>query len=59
MSVVHGTLSEKEEKLYKCRKCGKKEAECRSWDSICGGYTDYRYDCRACGHRWWGEGSDA
>jgi DNA-directed RNA polymerase subunit M/transcription elongation factor TFIIS len=42
-----------------CRKCGKQAVTRTTWDSSCGGYTDYRYDCTACGHRWWIEGADA
>ena len=31
----------------------------RRWESSCGGWTDYRYDCTVCSHGWWVEGSDA
>lgn len=44
---------------YKCRKCDKYTAKRESWDSDCGGYTDYRYTCKECGYFWWIEGSDA
>lgn len=30
-----------------------------TWESSCGGYTDYKLLCNACGHMWWIEGSDS
>jgi DNA-directed RNA polymerase subunit M/transcription elongation factor TFIIS len=42
-----------------CRKCGKKEVNYRVWKSNCGGYEDYEYTCRACGHSWWVDGIDS
>lgn len=42
-----------------CRKCDAMTVTVRPWDSSCGGYTDYRYDCSTCGHHWWIEGPDA
>ena len=42
-----------------CRDCGSAEVTCWSWDSSCGGYTDYHYECRACGFEWWVDGADA
>lgn len=59
MSEHEGTLSKPEEKKYECRKCGAIEATCQEWDSSCGGYTDYKYTCGACGHVRWVEGSDS
>ena len=43
----------------KCRKCGKAELSYREWESNCGGYEDYQYTCRACGHSWWVDGIDS
>ena len=43
----------------KCRKCGKEELSYREWESSCGGYEDYQYTCRACGHSWWVDGIDS
>lgn len=43
----------------KCLKCGKEEVGYREWESSCGGYEDYQYTCRACGHSWWVDGIDS
>ena len=42
-----------------CRKCKSKDVTESEWDSSCGGWTDYKYTCGACGHVWWEEGIDA
>ena len=42
-----------------CHKCGKKEVKYEEWESSCGGYEDYHYQCDACGYSWWVEGPDA
>lgn len=42
-----------------CHKCGKDELSYRVWASSCGGYEDYNYTCRACGHSWWVDGIDS
>lgn len=42
-----------------CRACGKMTVTSRAWDSSDGAYTDYHYECGACGHSWWIEGPDA
>jgi len=42
-----------------CRKCGQMKVRCRSWESSCGGYEDYQYECAACGNSWWIDGPDA
>lgn len=54
-----GTLSTAEAPLYECRKCREKKAQCQTWDSSCGGYTDYKYTCLGCGHIWWVDGIDS
>jgi RecJ-like exonuclease len=42
-----------------CRKCGVKgQVTCRTWNSSCGGYEDYKYTC-ACGYVWWADGIDS
>lgn len=46
-------------KLYPCPKCHKETLECRIWESSCGGYEDYKYDCRSCGHSYWVDGIDS
>ena len=43
---------------YKCTECGGKTQE-RAWDSSCGGYTDYKYRCKECGHTHWVDGPDS
>lgn len=42
-----------------CRACSKREVSCRVWESSCGGYEDYHFRCRACGHAWWVDGIDS
>ena len=42
-----------------CVRCGHLSVEYRSWDSSCGGYTDYKCRCTNCGKTWWEEGPDA
>lgn len=32
---------------------------CQSWDSSCGGYTDYKYTCTVCGGSHWVDGIDS
>ena len=44
---------------FKCYKCGSDDVWYRTWDSLCGGYTDVKYECQGCDHRWWVESSDA
>jgi RecJ-like exonuclease len=29
------------------------------WESSCGGYEDFKYACKACGHTWWVDGIDS
>ena len=58
-SAGEGTFAKPEEKLYTCRSCGKAAATCRTWESSCGGYEDYKYTCTACGHEWWVDGIDS
>lgn len=44
----------------KCPGCGEAgHVFCRIWESSCGGYEDFRYECRKCGNSWWIEGPDA
>jgi hypothetical protein len=42
-----------------CRKCGKENVRCESWESSDGAYEDYRYTCADCGHVWWIDGIDS
>lgn len=59
MADSDGIFSEEKGK-HECRKCKKKTATCKSWDSSCGGYADYKYTCQdpECGHHWWVDGPD-
>lgn len=56
-----GTLTPTNDGHHHCYGCGKSTAKCESWNSSCGGYTDYKYTCTdpACGKVRWEEGSDA
>jgi hypothetical protein len=55
-----GTFAPDKTVATPCRHCGKVgEVVEKAWDSSCGGWTDYRYDCRACGKGWWEEGIDS
>jgi hypothetical protein len=42
-----------------CRSCKERELSYREWESSCGGYVDYQYACRVCGHSWWVDGIDS
>lgn len=43
-----------------CDKCEQKTPHtCESWDSSCGGYTDYRYTCTLCKKVHWVDGIDS
>ena len=42
-----------------CRRCDEPAVTVQRWESSCGGYTDYKYTCEACGHYWWIEGPDS
>lgn len=42
-----------------CRGCGGSQVFYRVWESSCGGYEDYKYECRGCGKEWWVDGIDS
>ncbi len=46
---------------HKCKKAGTVVET--TWDSSCGGYTDYKFTCEpargGCGHYWWVDGPDS
>ena len=43
-----------------CSTCATHSAhECESWESNCGGYTDYRYTCVSCRAEHWVDGIDS
>lgn len=54
-----GKFSDPQPTQAHCDKCDSLTVTVRSWDSNCGSYTDYRYECSTCGHHWWIEGADA
>lgn len=56
-----GAFGTPEQELYECLKCNQKTATCKSWESSCGGYEDYKYECQnpECKHSWWVEGIDS
>ncbi len=43
---------------FRCR-CGSDDVWYRVWDSSCGGYSDTKYECRACKRTWWVESADS
>lgn len=43
---------------FVCRICGSDNVWYRVWESACGGYEDYKYECRGCGRVWWVESDD-
>lgn len=59
MADSEGEFGKTESTGEKCRACDSKDVTVREWESSCGGWTDYRYTCGACGHRWWIEGIDS
>jgi predicted SprT family Zn-dependent metalloprotease len=59
MSEFDGDFSPPSEEKYTCYKCKQKAVTCQKWESSCGGYEDYKYECKACGHSWWVEGPDS
>jgi len=58
MADSDGEFSIWKEADQKCNKC-KEKILYRSWDSSCGGYTDYKYQCKNCGYYWWVDGIDS
>lgn len=59
MADSDGTFTKPAAVVYPCRKCKSADVDEQEWDSSCGGWTDYKYTCRACGHQWWEEGIDS
>lgn len=45
---------------YGCRRCRSGLGiRFQPWDSHCGGYQDYHFQCIPCGHEWWVDGIDS
>lgn len=42
-----------------CSKCKSADVWYKVWESSCGGYEDYKYWCKGCGHQWWVESADS
>lgn len=61
MSESEGAFKEPEPERFTCRKCQQQTATCRTWESSCGGYEDYKYECQdpMCKHVWWVDGIDS
>lgn len=59
MDDSEGTFSEAVDAKTNCRTCGSKNVKVREWESNCGGYTDWKFECGDCHHYWWVEGPDA
>lgn len=56
---VEGKFTDELEDFDKlCPKC-KNKMICLVWESSCGGYEDYRYECSNCAYGYWIEGPDA
>lgn len=58
-SIPGDFTSDKKKSNLKCFKCGSDAVWYQKWESECGGYEDYQYECHLCGKIWWIEGSDA
>lgn len=57
---VSGEFTSAEQKSgMKCRACGADDVWFTKWESDCGGYEDYQYECHGCGKVWWVEGPDS
>jgi hypothetical protein len=59
MSEFDGTFGKPVNADRLCRKCGSDNVSMCCWESNCGGYEDYKYNCAMCGHVWWVEGPDS
>lgn len=55
-----GRLSAERISPQRCRgKCDKTtDHRCWTWESSCGGYEDYKFECIDCGHVFWVDGDD-
>jgi DNA-directed RNA polymerase subunit M/transcription elongation factor TFIIS len=57
---VSGDFPDEQKKSNRpCPKCGADELYYQLWESSCGGFEDYCYECCACGKTWWVEGPDS
>ncbi len=61
MKDSEGTFKAGSERRYTCPKCKQNTVTCRVWESSCGGYEDYKYNCEnpECKHSWWVDGIDS
>lgn len=42
-----------------CYHCKQDELYFQIWESSCGGYEDYKYQCKSCKKTWWVDGIDS
>lgn len=47
------------ERQVACRKCRATGVTETVWESTCGAYEDYKFECPQCGHVWWMDGIDS
>ena len=60
MKDSDGTFSAERVCTRPCAHCRKQtDHKGLTWDSSCGGYTDYKFTCLTCGAVHWVEGSDS
>lgn len=59
MSESEGTFVDVDLAADPCKKCGHHNVTCKTWESNCGSFEDYKYTCEDCGHVWWVDGPDA
>lgn len=58
-SEHEGTFKPWEQSDRPCRRCKATAVRCRLWESSCGGYEDWKYECLICGYVWWVDGIDS
>lgn len=55
-----GEFTDEHLSIRGCSKCAKPtNHKCETWDSSCGGYTDYKYTCLECSTVHWVDGIDS
>lgn len=58
MSISNWKPTRLENPDFTCKNCGSDDVWYAIWESSDGAHEDYKYDCHACNHVWWVEGSD-
>lgn len=60
MKESDGVFTDTKTEVRFCNHCQKSTTfSVATWDSSCGGYTDWKYTCEVCGRGWWEEGIDS